>query len=217
MGKREKVDEKIFSLQSKLLENLDHQEYKGILNTIDILKYSSIADKFLKLGDQAPDFLLPNAFGNWFSLKDEVKKGKAILVFIRGGWSPYCYIQLRKIQEKIEEFKAMNFGVFAITNEKPENCLQILKRNNLNYELLSDKGSRVADYYHLIYKSENNQLLTDLGIGAAINSGDISYQLPLPATYIIDEWMTIRYAFINPDYRIRPDIEEILKYARYVI
>ena len=53
-------------------------------------------------------------------------------------------------------------------------------------------------------------LLCELGLNEAVTRGDISYELPVPATFIIDEWMTVRYAFANPDYRTRVDPDELL-------
>ncbi len=206
-----KVEERMVSLRDELLGNVNHKKFNGILQTLDILKYSSISEKFLNSGDQAPDFILPNAFGKWFSLKEEVKTGKAVLVFIRGGWSPYCYLQLRSLQKNLNEIKALGVKVFAISCEKPDYCLNTMERNGLQFEVLSDRGNRVAEHYNLVYKNENSNLLSDLGLMPSIKNADVSYQLPLPATFIVDEWMTLRYAFVNPDYRLRPRTEDLLE------
>ena len=99
------------SIASSLTEDLDRfiQEY---INTapdevqsdfnrgIDELRTSGILDNAINVGDYAPEFKLVNAIGNEVSLYDELEKGPVVLVWYRGGWCPYCNLQLQHIQQK---------------------------------------------------------------------------------------------------------------------
>jgi hypothetical protein len=50
------------------------------------LEQSGITSSCLKKGNTAPDFVLPNAVGEWVSLTKLVTKGPVVLSFYRGGW-----------------------------------------------------------------------------------------------------------------------------------
>jgi len=205
------LDKEIRKLQELLLGNINQKTYSSIVRTIELLKSSFISKNFLQIGDQAPNFILPNALGQKFELKEMVKKGKLIISFIRGGWCPYCYLELRALQKRLSEFKALGANLIAISPERPDYCLNTIERNALKFEILSDKATKIATNYKLVYKSDNNgDLLCELGLNEAVTRGDISYDLPVPATFIIDEWMTIRFAYANPDYRSRVDPDELL-------
>lgn len=202
---------KIEYLQDQLLADINPQTLKGILQKIELLKSSAIANDFLKKGDIAPDFSLPNAVGKHFNLAKLCKKGKVVLTFFRGGWCPYCYVELRQFQNLLTKFRSLGAELIAISSERLDYCLNTMERNGLEFEVLSDKGNRVAQKYNLVYKSESEiDLWDELGLKSAITNGDISYELPVPATYIIDENMMIRYAYANPDYRRRANPQDVL-------
>ncbi len=205
-------DIKIEYLQDQLLTDINPQALRGILQKIDILKSSALAHKFLDKGDKAVDFTLPNAIGKQFNLAKLCNKGKVVLTFFRGGWCPYCYVELRKFQNLLAKFKSLGAQIIAISSERPDYCLNTMERNGLEFEVLCDKGNKVAQEYNLVYKSESEiDLWDELGlIKTAITNGDISYELPVPATYIIDENMVIRYAYANPDYRRRANPQDVL-------
>lgn len=199
------------SLQEKILGNTNIGELDDLLNRINILKSQSMVNQFLKVGDEAPDFKIEFNKKN-FELKKICQKSNLVLIFVRGGWCPYCYIQLREFQKSLEEFNCNNTNLIAISAEKQNYCMSTIKRHGLSYPMLSDNGNKVAKKYKLIYENKINvNLFADLGFDAAIDNGDISYELPVPATFIIDQNQTIRYAHVNPDYKLRPKSGDVLK------
>src|SRR5262250_2948624 len=50
---------------------------------------SGISDKSLKVGQVAPDFMLPDQHGSPVGLYDLLRAGSVVLTFYRGGWCPY--------------------------------------------------------------------------------------------------------------------------------
>ena len=206
------VEEKIFKLQDKLLSpDLNQEKVNNLLKTLNILKSQSIENQFFKQGDQVPNFQLYNARGELKTLKEYLKNGKVILSFFRGGWCPYCYLELRAFQKLLPLFKKYGAQVVAISSEKPDYCLNTMERNGLEFDVLSDKGNKVAKAYNLVFKSKSDlDIWSELGLNQAISNGDLSYELPVPATYIIDEWMTVAHAYTNPDYRKRARPQDLL-------
>lgn len=208
----------IEKLKEKLLDsNLSHKSFNRILKSIDVLQSAKIAPKFLEIGDQAPDFELENTLGQKIKLSDVVKKGKVILNFYRGGWCPYCYLELRSLQKVNNLVNKDGTQVIAISPESAADCKRTKSRNHLQFNILSDKANKVTDSYRLIAKNKRmTDSLLDIGLESAIESGEISYKLPVPATFVIDEWMTIRFAFQDPDYKKRVNINLLLDCLRQI-
>ena len=212
-------DFEIEKLKEKLLDsNLSHKSFNRILKTIDILQSASIAEGFLNVGDQAPDFTLTNTFGKEIKLSEAVKKGKVVLNFFRGGWCPYCYLELRALQKKYSLIKEGGAQIISVTPDNIDECKRTISRNQLQFDILSDKGNKVAEKYRLISKPEerDHNSLLDIGLEHAIDSGDISYQLPVPGIFVIDEWMTVRFAYQDPDYKKRVNMNLLLDCLRLI-
>lgn len=215
---RGNFEAEIDNLKDKLLDsNLSHKSFNRILKTIDILQSACIAPRFLNVGDQAPDFELTNNLGKKIKLSEVVKEGKVILNFYRGGWCPYCYLELRALQKINNLVKKDGTKIIAISPESKADCQRTTERNQLQFDVLSDKGNKVTEQYRLISKNNRSaDSLLDISLESAIDNGDISYQLPVPAIFVVDEWMTIRFAFIEPDYRKRVNINLLLDCLRQI-
>lgn len=88
----------------------------------------------------------------------------------------------------------------------------MIKGKNLNFDLLSDPGNRVAKTYGLVYTfpEDLKQIYLQFGIDLEKYNGDDSWTLPMPGRFIIDRSGVIRYAEVNPDYTVRPEPEEVI-------
>jgi len=169
-----------------------------------------------KSGDQAPDFLLPNVRGGQKSLSDYLKAGPVVLSFYRGGWCPYCNLEFRALQARLPEFKALGATLVGISPETPDASLTTVEKNNLEFEVLSDVGNRVIKEYGLLYVVDEKMrpLYLEWGLDVPAANGDGSYELPIPATYVIDRKGIIQAAHVDKNYinRMDPgDIVEALK------
>jgi peroxiredoxin len=138
--------------------------------------------KGLLLGDTAPDFTLLNAFGENVSLSTALKKGIVIVKFYRGEWCPICNLDLREIQQYLNEIKSLGANLFAISPQSPDDALSITQKNELGFEVLSDPNQQVIKAYNLQFDpGEDYHQRRDLTL---LNS-DGSKTLPVPATFII--------------------------------
>lgn len=205
-------------LKEKLLDNsLSPKSFNRILKSIDILQSASIAESFLNIGDQAPDFELQNSFGRKIRLSEIAKQGKVVLNFYRGGWCPYCYLELRALQKINSLVKKGGAQIISISPESSLDCQKTMERNQLQFNILSDKGNRIAEKYRLISKNDrSSNSLLDISLESAIDNGDISYQLPVPGLFIVDEWMTIRFVHQDPDYKKRVNTNLLLDCLRHI-
>jgi hypothetical protein len=87
---------------------------------IDELRASFVMEAAIGVGDQAPTFTLPDARGKKLSLSDLLQSGPAVVTFYRGGWCPYCNIQLRAYQAAIPEMAALGATLVAISPQLPD-------------------------------------------------------------------------------------------------
>lgn len=179
---------------------------------IEELRGSFALEKALGVGSQAPDFALPNAQGKPFSLSETLALGPVVVTFYRGGWCPYCNIQLRAYQAALPEMTALGARLVAISPQLPDGSLSTAETNELTFDVLSDVGNTVARRFGLVYAlpeelrtafRSNNKALPGF-------NGDESWELPVPATYVISRDHRVALAHIDVDYRNRLDPKDIL-------
>jgi len=175
------------------------------------IEKGGIIEKAIKSGDKAPDFILENTFGKKVQLSKLLLENIVILTWYRGGWCPYCNLTLRALQQAVPEFEAAGAKLVALTPELPDNSLSTVEKLNLEFEVLSDIGNQVAKQYKVVFRlhPEVAKIYQD-SFGLHDHNGDESEELPLAATYIIDQSQKVRYAFLNVDYRFRADPQDLL-------
>lgn len=179
---------------------------------IKSVENSGITDKALNIGDKAPNFTLKNALNKTVSLYNELENGPVVLTWYRGGWCPYCNITLHYLQEKLPEFKKEGATLLALTPELPDNSLSTSEKNNLEFTVLSDVGNKVGNQFGVVFTlTKEVAAIYNTGFGLNEVNGDDSNQLPLAATYVIDQKGIIKYAFLDADYRKRAEVSEIIK------
>lgn len=167
----------------------------------------------LKVGDQAPNFSLPNATGEQISLEDLLKKGSVVLTFYRGTWCPYCNLALNSYQKILPQIKEAGANMVAISPQSPDHSLTMKEKNELAFEVLSDAGNKIARQFTTVFKNAEVAVkaMGDLGIDFHSFYSDESGELPVPALYIIDPSGKIQFAQSEGgDYRGRVEPQTIL-------
>ncbi len=174
---------------------------------------SGIAEQSAKEGSAAPGFALPNASGNQVAAADLLNEGPLVVSFYRGGWCPYCNIELRALQERLPEIHDLGAKLVAISPETPDNSLTTQEKHDLAFEVLSDRGNQVARAFGLVFKlpaDVSDIYKNKFGIDLAAYNGDDSDELPIPATFVIGRDGTILKSFVEPDYTKRLDPDDII-------
>ena len=160
-----------------------------------------------KLGDTLPNITLGEK-----TLDEHLEKGKVLLTVYRGSWCPYCVKQLKNYQENLDKFKTENIQIIAISPEKKKNALKMKEKNNLEFEVLSDKNHKMLRELNLVFKLKDETVEKYIGYGIDLeeSQGNTKNELPIPATYLIDKKRKIIYSFIDFDYKKRASVEDIL-------
>jgi len=122
-------------------------------------------------------------------LAEKLEEGPVVLVFYRGGWCPYCNLQLNAYQQALPEIKEKGTQLIAVSPQTPDNTLSQKEKEELDFELLSDqKGETAADYEVLFeVPAAVKEVYQDFGLDIAEYNGLDEWILPVPAVYIINQ------------------------------
>ncbi len=172
-----------------------------------------LAKTALKVGDRAPSIVLGNAKSETVDVGALLRKGPVIVAFYRGGWCPFCNLELRAFQRIIPDIEAAGASLVAISPEKPDDSPSTVEKNALTFEVLSDVGQKVGRAFRLVYdfSDELKSAYNGFGLDIPAKNGTAGeWALPMSATYIIDRDGVIIYAYTDADYRDRADPIDIL-------
>jgi peroxiredoxin len=181
---------------------------------IDELRGGPLARTILKVGDRAPAIVLENAKGATIDVATLRANGPVIVTFYRGGWCPYCNLELRAYQAILPEIAAAGASLVAISPEKPDDTISTAEKNALTFEVLSDVDQKVGRSFGLVYDftEELKTAYQGFGLDIPARNGTLGeWALPVSATYVIDLDGSIIYAYTDADYRDRADPRDVLE------
>ena len=185
-----------------------------ITQMIDGLNASGIVQGAARVGQPSPDFTLRDAYGDQVSLSGLLAKGPVVLCFYRGEWCPFCNLALHAYQQVLPQISALGATLVAISPEKPDFALAMAEKKKLTFPVLSDPRNKVARAYGLVFAMTPEMKAMTQGtfqVNLADRNGDESWELPVPATFVIDRQRTIRYAHVDPDFMTgRANPEDVL-------
>ncbi|WJE16129.1 peroxiredoxin-like family protein [Halobacillus sp. ACCC02827] len=198
-------------------QNTSKEIQDKMSNAIDELEASEEGNGLSK-GEKAPDFTLPDAKGGQVQLSEQLKFGPVIVTFYRGGWCPYCNMELRAYQEILDEIHKEGAQLIAISPQTPDQSMTTQEKNDLQYHVLSDVGNKAARQFNLVYKLPDYLVEVYKGKGLDVDkhNGDDSWTLPVSATYIIDTDGSIVYEYTKSDYKDRAEPSEVLQELKKV-
>lgn len=180
------------------------------------LMSSNITDNASNVGDKAPEFRLPTVKGGDTTLSELLESGPVVLSFYRGGWCPFCNLEFKALHDKLPEMQALGATLIGISPEALAVSQQTAQDNALEFEVLSDEGNRVARDYGLVMIVDEaiRPHYMQWGIDIPTANGDETFELPVPATYVIDQSGVIRAAHVDKDYTKRMEPADIVAALR---
>jgi peroxiredoxin len=125
-------------------------------------------------------------------------------------------MELAALQEVLQDIMDAGAQLVAISPQRKEHISQMKKKNNLTFDILTDKENKVSEQFGLVYRLPDylKELYMQFGIDLARFNGDDSWTLPVPARFIIDQSSIIQSVDADPDYTIRPEPDEIIEKLR---
>jgi peroxiredoxin len=176
------------------------------------LRASGIADRILPVGAKAPEFALPDQNGKMVSSAEVLAKGPLVIDFYRGRWCPFCVTELETYRDLLREIQENGARLVAISPQMVRHSAFTADQHELRFPVLSDEGNKVARKFGLVYRvpEYQEQLFRSVFINLPKTNGDESWELPLPATYVIGRDGMVVYAKAFADYMQRPEVEEVI-------
>lgn len=162
----------------------------------------------IRVGDKLPPFALSNALGKEVTNEELLKNGPFLITFYRGEWCPFCNLALRALQLNLDKFQAKGVTLVAISPELPNTSLSTTEKNELKFPVLSDVGNEFARELGIIFPMPDSLRPTFKAFGhdLVVRNGDDSFEVPVPASLLVDEKGIVRNTYINPNYweRLEP-------------
>jgi len=179
---------------------------------VEQLERSAIAHRALKEGDKAPSFELPDGDGMLWRSADFLHRGPLAIVFYRGRWCAYCNAQLAALQQAHAAVAAKGASLVAVSPQTQKHSYMTRDMHHLRFPVLTDQGNHVARQFGLVYRlpAELQAMYESIMTKLPGYNGDSSWELPLPASYVIRPDGIIRYSKINEDWRRRPEPNELI-------
>lgn len=173
----------------------------------------------LGVGDKVPDVVLRDEENRPVRLQQWVAEKPTVLVFYRGGWCPYCNRHLQALATIEKEIEQAGAQMGAVSMDKPEKLRQTPQREKLHYRLFSDQDAEVARAFGIAFRVDDATVARyrDMGLDLEEASGRVHHLLPHPSVFIIDTSGRVRFAHVNPDYKVRLEPEKIMAALREVL
>jgi peroxiredoxin len=201
------LDERLKALRTKeSAETPD--DLKNILSTeLKALISSGQAKRAVKVGDKAPEFVLPDVDGNTVSSAALLKQGPLVVTFYRGFWCPFCNADLQAVEAAAERIRGFGASLVAISPQTPANSRISLQENHLSFPILSDKNCELAEKFGIRWMPSQalQGVYRNFGTDVGKFNGDGSWALPMPARYVIGADGIVAYAKVNANYTHRPE------------
>jgi peroxiredoxin len=169
-----------------------------------------------QVGEPMPAFLLPDDQGRLVRLEDLLGKGPVALAFNRGHWCPYCRINVDALARAEKEVAAEHRHVAAIVPDRRKFAVWLRSEAKAPFPVLTDIDNGYAMTLDLAFYvgDELKHMMVSSGWDPSVSQGTDNWMLPIPATFIIGTDGIIRARFIDPDYRVRMAIEDLLAALR---
>jgi peroxiredoxin len=203
----------IFAERKELIAKYVPAETQAIhAQVVAELKEKRLAANILPAGAKAPAFELQDHDGKIVSSSALLAHKRLVLCFIRGRWCPFCVGQLEAMNLILPEIEQAGAAFVAISPQTVKQSFFMHDQHKLRFPLLADAGNKVARQFVLTYRvpAQQEAVYRRAFVNLPFTNGDDSWELPIPATYILDHDGTMLYASANEDYTERPEPIELV-------
>ncbi len=207
----------IFAERKELIAKYVPAETQAIhAQAIAELKARKLAANILPVGAKALHFELPDHNGKIVSSFDLLSRGRLVLCFIRGRWCPFCVGQMEAMNLVLPHIEESGASLVAISPQTVKQSFFMQDQHKLRFPLLSDAHNNVARQFGLVYRipAAQEEVYRRAFVNLPFTNGDESWELPIPATYILDRDGTVLHASANEDYTLRPEPKDIVRFLR---
>jgi len=177
------------------------------------LRAQGLAAKAIRAGAVAPAFELFDHNGKRVSLPELLNKGRLVICFIRGRWCPFDVGQMEAMSQIASQVETAGASIVAISPQTEKQAYFMHDQHKLRFPLLADSRNAVARQFGLVYRvpEEQQAVYQRTFVNLPFMNGDPGWELPIPATYVIEREGKILFVHANEDYMERPEPAEVLR------
>ncbi len=167
-------------------------------------------------GDPMPPFLLPDETGRLVSLDTLLSNGPVAVTFHRGHWCPYCRINTDALAKAQKDIAAEGSQIVAIMPDRQQFAAEFKSALKAPFPVLTDLDNGYALCLNLAIwvGEEMERFISAAGWDVPQFQGNNSWMLPIPATFVVGKDGRVKARFVDPDYRKRMSIEDLLAALR---
>src|SRR5260221_1892096 len=167
-----------------------------------------------KPGETMPPFMLPDEGGRLVSLPSLISRGPTIVMFYRGHWCPYCRLNVQSVIEAQDQIEALGGQIVAIMPETQKYAERFKSESGAPFPVLTDLDNGYALSLNLAIwlGTEIQQLLSYVDLSDF--HGNQGWVLPIPATFVVGRDGFVKARFVDPDFRKRMEIEDLIAAVR---
>ena len=176
------------------------------------LKEQGVGETAPMPGEPMPPFVLPDETGHLVSLDKLLDKGPVAITFHRGYWCPYCRINTRALAQAQDEIIAEGGQIAAIMPDQQHFTAELKAEFDAPFPILTDIDNGYAMSLNLAFwvGAEMQELMTGAGWDVSRSQGSNTWLLPVPATFVVGTEGEIKARFVDPDYRKRVAVEDLI-------
>jgi peroxiredoxin len=178
----------------------------------DNASLAPLAAKAVKAGDRFPSLALTDHLGRSVDIAALARTQPVVVTFYRGGWCPYCNMELRAYQKALPEIERLGARLIAVSPESPDDTLSTAEKNDLAFTVVSDTGGRLADALGIRFELSPavKDYFVKAGHDLPARNAEDRWALPMPATYLVAKSGRIALAHVDPDYRKRLEPQTVV-------
>jgi peroxiredoxin len=178
---------------------------------IDHLRRQGVGKAAPQVGEPMPEFVLPDDSGRMVTLSHLLSRGPVAVTFHRGHWCPYCRININALAQAHRDVSSEGGQIVAIMPDREKFVTGLKSEYDVPFPILTDMDNGYALSLNLaIWVGEEMQKLMQTRQDLPTFQGNSSWMLPIPATFVVGADGVIRARLMDPDYRNRMSIADML-------
>ena len=180
------------------------------------LQKSGVGETAPQVGEPLPPFHLPDEAGRIVSLDELLSKGPVAVTFHRGHWCPYCRLNTNALAQAQKEVEREGSKIVAIMPDRQQFAEEFKNEFNARFPILTDMDNGYALSLNLVIwvGAELERMISAAGWDIPSYQGNTSWMLPIPATFVVGQDGRVKARFVDPDYRKRMAVENMLAALR---
>ncbi len=189
---------------------------KTLLDGIEEIALSDLNNGAAKVGEKINNAILIDINGDEKQISDFMQHDYVVLNFYRGGWCPYCNMELRAYEQLVTKFNDLNTSVVAISAEIPDNNTRTFDKNNLSFPVLSDVDAGFMKSLGIVFALNDDlkREYANFGIDLKEFHGNLNFELPVPGVYIINRNFEVVFRHLEENYMTRIEPNEVLSFLK---